>query len=882
MYFQEFLPGNAFDTRITAIGNRAFGFLRENRPRDFRARPLDIGQLETLAQGSANTFFAPVAGFDLDGGLAEGELLPGELTLAFDPSAFGIPRELWPHLSVAHVDTTGRLHPLRTRQQGSEVVAEVRHNSPYVLALVAALALKYVVDQGAKGAFADELADSVGEFRFFWPAAMPPRNTPEHRRIDEILQRRWKVYKDQPVPPDDPRPAWSVRLGRYLADPEVMAAYRDFRNPEWKKQNYYPAKVVHMVDAFQKAADYLLRVRRFRRRGDLIEIHGLDRWTQAADIYAYTKDEHFTYPYIQVNFTKVPATWPATGDGLDQRDDLNTTAVHELFHVVQKEYFNWTKYLNPTQVFYGSKFVWFSEATALVLEEEAKDHYMAAGWNHKRFPLTYGESKFIGLYKLPLGAEGATETEAGHKGYAASRFLLTLRDRYYTANKAAFLPTLLDSFSSFRVGAVDALVKSTSQSETVLGSDYLLFCSRNAYPIYQNAPAVKEVVLGRGRPVASWGLTGALSSPGLAIKWRGLAPEDLKKAKLLLRTNHSIEDQVYNRWGWFRAEKTEFRTITAPYLVLSPASAPVANAAHSSVAIQRVESYAKDPGWLTSGARLVADGVTGRRHETTALLLLPPKEAPKLRLDTEAQALHVEIPPSRLWTAGELKELRVRIHNPVGGRPLTFGLGGKTTADIKWDQIFGTEPGAEALPRQGLAGLLAFITPQDIEDMMAVAEWFSLYRGKGLSLQVSYLEVAKGDPLDPKDPGVEGPESEIFKVPVDGMTLAGLNYDVQGSWRGQIMLFHSPVMLSVEGDGGTLSHSGTTYRFRSVWSAKEMAYELTPFVREGNRETPAGITLYLRRLPGERLWLGAPPVVFHREKAAKQPGFWDWLFGRKG
>ena len=86
----------------------------------------------------------------------------------------------------------------------------------------------------------------------------------------------------------------------------------------------------------------------------------------------------------------------------------------------------------------------------------------------------------------------------------------------------------------------------------------------------------------------------------------------------------------------------------------------------------------------------------------------------------------------------------------------------------------------------------------------------------------------------------------------------------------------------VEGDGGTLSHSGTTYRFRSVWSAKEMAYELTPFVREGNRETPAGITLYLRRLPGERLWLGAPPVVFHREKAAKQPGFWDWLFGRKG
>jgi hypothetical protein len=37
IYFQEFLSDNAFDTRITIIGDRAFGFLRTNRPNDFRA-----------------------------------------------------------------------------------------------------------------------------------------------------------------------------------------------------------------------------------------------------------------------------------------------------------------------------------------------------------------------------------------------------------------------------------------------------------------------------------------------------------------------------------------------------------------------------------------------------------------------------------------------------------------------------------------------------------------------------------------------------------------------------------------------------------------------------------------------------------------------------
>jgi hypothetical protein len=37
LYFQEFLPDNAFDTRITVIGDRAFGYRRMNRPNDFRA-----------------------------------------------------------------------------------------------------------------------------------------------------------------------------------------------------------------------------------------------------------------------------------------------------------------------------------------------------------------------------------------------------------------------------------------------------------------------------------------------------------------------------------------------------------------------------------------------------------------------------------------------------------------------------------------------------------------------------------------------------------------------------------------------------------------------------------------------------------------------------
>ncbi|MBA7506226.1 hypothetical protein ES706_04907 [subsurface metagenome] len=37
VYFQDFVPDNQLDTRITVIGNRAFGFTRNVRERDFRA-----------------------------------------------------------------------------------------------------------------------------------------------------------------------------------------------------------------------------------------------------------------------------------------------------------------------------------------------------------------------------------------------------------------------------------------------------------------------------------------------------------------------------------------------------------------------------------------------------------------------------------------------------------------------------------------------------------------------------------------------------------------------------------------------------------------------------------------------------------------------------
>jgi glutathione synthase/RimK-type ligase-like ATP-grasp enzyme len=42
IYFQKFLPGNEFTTRVTVIGNRAFGFIICNAKEDFRAYDMQL------------------------------------------------------------------------------------------------------------------------------------------------------------------------------------------------------------------------------------------------------------------------------------------------------------------------------------------------------------------------------------------------------------------------------------------------------------------------------------------------------------------------------------------------------------------------------------------------------------------------------------------------------------------------------------------------------------------------------------------------------------------------------------------------------------------------------------------------------------------------
>lgn len=141
LYLQEFLPGNDFDTRITIIGNRAFGFTRQNRPGDFRASGggsinYDQGKLDRrcidIAFQVTGKLRAQSVAFDFLFN-EDGEPLISEISYCYKASAV--------HDCPGHWDRSGKweaghmwpedaiICDLLAASRSNPVVAERNHNS---------------------------------------------------------------------------------------------------------------------------------------------------------------------------------------------------------------------------------------------------------------------------------------------------------------------------------------------------------------------------------------------------------------------------------------------------------------------------------------------------------------------------------------------------------------------------------------------------------------------------------------------------------------------------------------------------------------------------------------------------------------------------------
>jgi len=731
-------------------------------------------------------------------------------------------------------------------------------------------------------------------------------------------------------------PAALEKEAELLRDPDYKALVAYWRNNTWLMDNVVPTRVAHVARALVHAEQYL-RSHGFRWPTYRINVYVPERQLNE---FGYVADGWFTRPFVALSPHIVPGVemntpaWTPEVQGC--WDTLNLTALHEVFHVVQSRYF-WlpevrghdlwfweatavtleddarSYYLGQSRWNVSSWHGTFGPWSTFTREFDYTSGDQSArqqhGYGASHF-LTYLRDRYYGGTPAPRRDVVISAPGQGPVFRAPTR-TPPYRPRHL------FLQRLMEDYSAMRGGRVRSLYRITSNSSTQLGKDYADFVRTNADTLFI-WPGYPAAVLSERDPHHFWTHTEIKEMRSevleLRLKVPADSPRELDDVVLVLRDEPEallelgldydirVWTPFSNRWAdlgkdfqrgfivpkdWESQVKAVMRTQEIEripgcgeraVIKSDPDPAGSFRTLGLPVRLQRIEPtiMAVRSTWNRSAGKGV--------H---AFALFKPTQAPRLTPRWEEKVLDIHIPPSPLVRKELIEGYMVTIQRwetgAAGGSP---GLGGQPTQaqpapvpprlnfflDLKQNQIDLTPflDIDEAAEPEGLAGLLGPFSVGEFRQMLDVWRTYFLPPSE---FRITYREV-----VSRKD-RIIGPESEEFIVPIEA---AENRFNPSGVWEGQVWLVRKPLRMEITGAaggdiGGAFNWGDDEMQFRGVWKPEERGWELTLFTEEaGGFRMPALISLYLRPMPGNRLWLAAPPVILtnpeHEKRKAEERG----------
>ncbi len=470
--------------RITAPANAL------DKPRTLQVTPVDSTKGKQIASAAFARKEIPVAAFRLDAGMRPDDLFPGEITISLDLAQRKIPKGLWPFARIYHVDERGQAYPMVVSFKGSTVSCRARHNYIFAVFLGVGYASSIIVYLGASEKFAGEdqwLSFSSKDFKAYWSSRLPPRNPAVFNPVNDELEALWKKYLSDATDrtrlsyldePGSSNPMLEAYV-RYRADARVRELLPKMSDDAWLLQNFVPVEVGNGLKVLERCYGYLTGKesgqRGFREPAFKIDVLFRENWPHGDEVLGLTTTGNSLYPYIDLRRKSIPSA-PLADDGAGGPviDELYCTAVHELFHALQRGY--------STLEVMGHQ--WFMEATAVELEGEAFPYFVGKGW--VATPRGTDRQSYFTAYFDPLAivtADSGPESvlRARRHGYGASFYLEYLRDRYYRGGASPeFLPKLMADFGSWSGDTLESLVHVTSGSDEQFGQDFSNFCHARA------------------------------------------------------------------------------------------------------------------------------------------------------------------------------------------------------------------------------------------------------------------------------------------------------------------------------------------------------------------------------------------------------------------
>ncbi len=502
-----------------------------DRDRVFSGYRLTDEEIYETALPLRDQGYLMIDAFEFSAQLGEGERLPNGVKIQFDLKAFDIPEVLWDDIGLVRLYGDGHVEQLRSKREGAVLTAVTDANSivgAIALGTGIGLLVGKTIEHGGKRSWAQMIwrsfddssahesflsgsEDRLKNYSIYWPDDLPFTNKEKVKEITRELQAlttRHTAKIDESIwkaKQAGDSIGYSIKIREALVTMKSDPKYKDIVKRLSDPALVIPLPVQFGIQALVEADYYLYEVRKFKRPAHNVEVYFLDDWPHEMDVLGMAENPYLSSPYIHINISKavgLPYDVAALKDSrkMDsirtQIDDLQLTIMHELFHIAQAGYV-WVD---------KSNYLWFWEATAVLLEKEAYEYGLKSRFESKR-PLIDPQKTgnlisrmytdilttiFWETYAYSFGnpddwgKSGDVDQLTTRQGYAASRFLEMMRDKYYRSNPDQFLLDLIQRFAAsyaVRTDIQGLLRDQLGISAKTYEKDFVDFCHQEMRPI---------------------------------------------------------------------------------------------------------------------------------------------------------------------------------------------------------------------------------------------------------------------------------------------------------------------------------------------------------------------------------------------------------------
>ncbi len=853
----EPMPGIRIDAPAGAL----------DRERTFTAQPLSDSEIAAIEPALQEMSLVALGGYDIDAGMTETDLFYEPATFSFDLEELGIPEALWDSVGMVAVGEDGAPIMVASELHGGTLEVETRHNMSWLPVLLPMLAgvsyWGWTVDRqdiprGEYNSIFWKTAES--RFRIFYPVTWKPANPAAVKQMQDDVDRLWTKYKI----PEHPTRQDQGKLAQFAADPELRALRELAGSEKWLTENYLPVKVTNALIGLDRGWDYL-DSRNFRhpgiaRVGCITNVYVVD-YSLGAESFGAAHNTWTTSPFIVLDGTKIPDARESslTPEQKVAFDTLQVTTLHELFHVVQAAY-----------VFYDrNTWLWFNEAAALVLEQEAQSYYTTT----KKFAQTWDTTeRAYDPYINDMGHFYPKDSKPNQQeGYGQSYFWEFLKNYYFATggSKDEFLPKLYDDVASVRGGGIASLYRTTGGTPESLSRVFYAFTysaadkiqnAHNGLPAsYKDDPTgpVKTVatVDKTASPVFIWRFASGgqpLSAQMVQVNIAGASVQPTASKPTdpvyVLSTNGIEEHGAIVRLSIPTAGTKAWDEIRGGCVLPTQAR----------FTIMRAETYVETPSAISNAG-------SGTDPHGPIVFGMHPGEAPTVAV--ENRKVTITWKPSAAFQVKHedgspalIANYRVTLTMP-DGKTTTFTVN-EPKAEITTDLLDKLLKADKQASKNQVFKVLQGIGQRDAITLINITE--ALGAGARPKIKVAYQEVAAvpGSPRGPISAVAEfeyGDEERTTK-------------DITGTWAGPVPFSEGELMAidiihRSNGDFYGTLHWGEDIPIRGTWNASSQSWAIEG--REENVWMPMFLVFngHLQKLPGDKLYMFAPPALLSRHSS---------------